>query len=53
MFPGVAFLVLVLGLVLWLAGRGEKVTLAGKILFACGAFVVTWHLGDRGWRLPF
>lgn len=37
--------VMVLGALIWALAKNGKVAQAGFVLFACGAFFVTWGLG--------
>lgn len=46
-----AVAVMLLGIVLWNLPKVPRVSEAGKILFAIGAFVATWHLGTITRRL--
>ena len=40
-------LVLIAGLLMWVLASNAKVAEAGRIMFFCGCFVLTWHFaGD-------
>lgn len=40
-------LVLIVGLLMWAFGPGPKLQEAGRIMFFCGMFVITWILSKE------
>lgn len=47
----IPLLFLVVGLLLWFIASHPKVAEAGRLLFFCGMFVLTWRLGGESFRL--
>jgi hypothetical protein len=43
--------ILIVGLLLWVLASNPKVSEAGRLLFFCGAFVLTWKLGGETFRI--
>jgi len=43
--------ILILGLLLWVLSSNPKVSEAGRLLFFCGAFALTWKLSGESLRL--
>jgi len=39
----IPFLVLIAGLLMWILASHPKVQEAGRLMFFCGCFVLTWH----------
>jgi Na+/phosphate symporter len=47
----IPLVVLVAGLLMWVLAANPKVSEAGRLLFFCGAFVLTWKLSGETFRL--
>lgn len=47
----VPLIVMIIGLLLYALASNPKVAECGRLLFFCGAFVLTWRLGGETLRL--
>ena len=47
----IPLLIMIVDLLLWVLASNAKVSEAGRLLFFCGAFVLTWRLGGETLRI--
>jgi len=51
LIASVPFLVLIAGLLMWALAANPKVQEAGRLMFFCGVFALTWHFTSETVRI--